>query len=147
MQLVSLARNRLHQFCNFNPMAAPCFGGFLPVRGFERSGSEPIPQTLCSGQVELTDSVLWPVSRRPEEIVAARQAAVGLPRVRQLGSIPAARRDSPGTMPERIEDWNGRNIQVVRSKGGVIAVCDFSDGLMQRRSAAVAATTRRAEAL
>jgi hypothetical protein len=30
-------------------------------------------------------------------------------------------------MPETIEDWNGREIAVVRSKGGVIAVCDFDN--------------------
>jgi hypothetical protein len=34
-------------------------------------------------------------------------------------------------MAETIEDWNGREIAVVRSKGGVVAVCDFSDNLIR----------------
>ena len=34
-------------------------------------------------------------------------------------------------MLETIEDWNGREIAVVRSKGGVLAVCDFADNLIR----------------
>lgn len=34
-------------------------------------------------------------------------------------------------MPETIEDWNGREIAVMRSKGGVLAVCDFADNLIR----------------
>jgi hypothetical protein len=34
-------------------------------------------------------------------------------------------------VPELIEDWNGRQIQIARSKGGVHAVCDFADNLIR----------------
>ena len=34
-------------------------------------------------------------------------------------------------MPETIKDWNDRSIEIVRSKGGVIAVCDFADNLIR----------------
>jgi hypothetical protein len=31
----------------------------------------------------------------------------------------------------RVADWNGREIEIVRSKGGVHAVCDFNDNLIR----------------
>src|SRR4051794_19777723 len=84
----------------------------------------------CSGEGAASPASQRSIGRRPR-CTGDGGPAVRAPARPVPGAMMFAMTANGDTNPRTLTDWTGRTIEVARSRGGVLAVADFSDNLIR----------------
>src|SRR5262249_35791302 len=102
----------------------------LPAREATSSTDRPCRAISRLSLVPIALAAMPPIAGGPYAARVRHPSSGGVPCRRELAFASRALR-VPGAVPEQARDWNEREVTLVRSRGGVPAVCDFSDNLIR----------------